>query len=315
MTENTMKEMIAAHGGHQNERAQFSERWKPARSRGASQNDVPRKQQRAGEAEAKGNAEDVDVMDLITPVHLQLSTQLGSRVRDLEAATYCTLSVPKESDIVTEMQNAGRFFSDMVTRHPNKERGSPHIWSFNAMLRATKKILTNRNKNGELRLPDQGKAEAIRILRSRTDDAKFFEQNTCIKACRHLPTFAKPGQTHRSRIIFAVGGVISYKRQKEADGHQRSYPLAPLSRSPLGTKPSSSKLLFFIHLRITLAARLVILRLSRLFPCEPPALPMELCSPSEPFWLTPTPHSPEGPISVLGLGSRCRFPGDAALWL
>ena len=154
LTENAMKEMIAAHGGQQNGRAQFSERWKPARTRGASQNDVPRKQQRAGEAEAKGDAKDVDVMDLITPVHLQLSAQLGSRVRDLEAATYCTLFLPNESDIVTEMQNAGRFYSDMVTRHPDKERGSPHIWFFNAMLRATKKILTNRNKNGELSLPD-----------------------------------------------------------------------------------------------------------------------------------------------------------------
>ena len=50
-----------------------------------------------------------DVMDLATEVQLQVSTQLESRVRDLEAATYCTLFVPKESD-VTEMQNAGRFF-------------------------------------------------------------------------------------------------------------------------------------------------------------------------------------------------------------
>ena len=47
--------MIGAHGRQRNGGAQLSGRRKPARSRGASQNDVPRKQQRAGEEEAKGD--------------------------------------------------------------------------------------------------------------------------------------------------------------------------------------------------------------------------------------------------------------------
>ena len=73
----------------------------------------------------------------------------------------------------------------------------------------------NKNKNGELGLPDQEKAEAIRILRTGTDDAKFLELNTWIKTCRHLPTHAKSGD-HKSRITFAVEGVMSHKWKKEA---------------------------------------------------------------------------------------------------
>ena len=132
-----MKEMMAAYGVQQNGRAKFSGRRKPARSRGASQNDVPRKQKRDGEEEAKGDAEDADVMDLITQAHQKLSTQLESRVTDLEAATYCTLFLPRENDIVTEMQNAGWFYNVMLTYHPDKERGSPHTWFF--MMRATER--------------------------------------------------------------------------------------------------------------------------------------------------------------------------------
>ena len=80
-------------------------------------------QQRAEEADAKGDTADADVMDLVTQVHLKLSTQLKSRVEDLEVATYCPLFLPKDNDIVKEMQDAGRFYSEMVTSHSDKERG------------------------------------------------------------------------------------------------------------------------------------------------------------------------------------------------
>ena len=72
-------------------------------------------------------------MDLATQGQPKLSTRQESRVRELEAATYCTLFVPKESDIVTDMQNAGKRHSGMVRNHPDKESGRPHIWFFNTM--------------------------------------------------------------------------------------------------------------------------------------------------------------------------------------
>ena len=62
--------------------------------------------------------------DLISQVqfNMKLSVQLLSRMRDLEAATYCTLFLPEESDIVKGMQDAGRVYSELVTEHPGKER-------------------------------------------------------------------------------------------------------------------------------------------------------------------------------------------------
>ena len=73
------------------------------------------------------------------------------------------------------------------------ERGSPHIWLFYTMLKATERF--PKTKIGELSILGQGKAEALRTLR--------------IEAYRHLPIFAKNGQTSRSRIIFKIEGFTS----------------------------------------------------------------------------------------------------------
>ena len=97
-------------------------------------NEVPRKQQRAG-GEAKGDTVDADVMDLATQVQLKLFfAQRESRVGDLEAATYCTLFLPQESDVVKEMHDAGRVCSELD--HPRQvKRKSAHL-VFVAMLKA-----------------------------------------------------------------------------------------------------------------------------------------------------------------------------------
>ena len=60
--------------------------------------------------------------DLATQVQQKLSTQLESRVRDLEAATCC--------HIVTEMQNTGRFLQRHVDKPPRQRR---RTWFLNAM--------------------------------------------------------------------------------------------------------------------------------------------------------------------------------------
>ena len=70
-------------------------------------------------------------MDLISQVHLKLSVQLESRVRDVEAATHCTLFLLRGSAIVTEMHSAGRAYDVLAS----VERGSPHIWFVTEMLR------------------------------------------------------------------------------------------------------------------------------------------------------------------------------------
>ena len=131
-----------------------------------------------------------DVTNLITYLHLKLPVQLESRMRDMEAATYCPLFLPKGSEIVKEMLVIGRHHSNMTENHPEQERGSLHIWFFNT-----------RSRIGELSPPDQGQTEALRWLRTITESTELA---TRIKACRHFPTFAKPGKPDRERIIFAV---------------------------------------------------------------------------------------------------------------
>ena len=93
---------------------------------------------RIGAEGANGEMEN-DVMDLISEVHLKLSVQLASRVRDVEAATHCTLFQLRCSAIVKEMRSAGRAYDELINTRPSVERGSPHIWFVTAMLRRQSK--------------------------------------------------------------------------------------------------------------------------------------------------------------------------------
>ena len=83
--------------------------------------------------------------------------------------------LPKVSVIVKEMQDAGRFYSKVVTEHPYSERGSPHIRFFAATVRATEDTLAQKAGTGELTQPDLGKAEAITTLRATIKNTKFPE--------------------------------------------------------------------------------------------------------------------------------------------
>ena len=51
---------------------------------------------------------DDEVTDFICQVHMQLSEQLESRVRELESATYYTLFLLRDSAIVINVQDSGR---------------------------------------------------------------------------------------------------------------------------------------------------------------------------------------------------------------
>ena len=88
--------------------------------------------------------------NFITLAHLKLPVQLEPRMRDMEAATYCTLFLPKDSDIVKEMLAIGRHYNNMIEHHPEKERGSRHIWVFNSMVKATETAQRRGSENGAL---------------------------------------------------------------------------------------------------------------------------------------------------------------------
>ena len=68
-----------------------------------------------------------EVTELISQEQLKLTAHLESRMRDTESARQRTLLLKRSSLIVTEMLHVGRAYSELVTKHPAMERGSPHI--------------------------------------------------------------------------------------------------------------------------------------------------------------------------------------------
>ena len=206
----SMRKVLLSSGGQQTGGVPRNGRRRLPRSRGTSLNEVPRKLQRAGEGEAKG-----DTADAKPGAHEALNT---TRVAGEGPGG-----------------GGGRAYSVSVTNHPDKERGSPHIWFFVAVLKAFEETLAQTAGNGELIPPDLGKAEAMKIFSTTIENTKFPEVSTWVKACRHLPPYTK--QPVRSRIIFAVEGVSSYKCEKqqgEGDHHQPFATLEEVTAAPDG---------------------------------------------------------------------------------
>ena len=144
--------------------------------------------------------------------------------------------LPSESGIGKEVQDADRDYNNMVTTQPSVERGSPHIWFFNAMLKAIAETLVDRLN---LSPSDRGKVEALRSLGKITEEGKFSNLGEWIKSCRHLLTYARPGQSPKTRIILATDGCITYKwKNQEADPGYVSY--SPLEEA-LGTQDGFQK--------------------------------------------------------------------------
>ena len=53
---------------------------------------------------------------------MKLTVQLKSRLRDMEAATCCTLFLLRSSAVVTVIQSTDTAYNDMETNQPDKER-------------------------------------------------------------------------------------------------------------------------------------------------------------------------------------------------
>ena len=81
-----------------------------------------------------------------TQLQLKLCTHLDSRVKDLDAATYCTLFPPKESDIVKEMQDASR----AGNKPPRQRKRTPaHLAFFLRQVRGCQVNMSVRKKHRE----------------------------------------------------------------------------------------------------------------------------------------------------------------------
>ena len=135
-------------------------------------------------------------------------------MRELESLTYCTLLPPEESDIVKETRNAGRFHSDMEEIKPDMERGSPHIWFFNAMLKSTDG--TSKTESGELSLLGQGKAEALGTLRIVTDEGGSRRAEHGDKGMQASPSFRNAWAVTQVAGHFGSGRIHAPLKEEAA---------------------------------------------------------------------------------------------------
>ena len=82
-----------------------------------------------------------------------------------------------------------------MVKYPDKERGSPHIWFFVALLTG----MEMAQKAEELIPPGED-------VRKTVESQMPHELNAWVKACKYLPNFDRHGQPPKSRIVFAVKG-------------------------------------------------------------------------------------------------------------
>ena len=95
-----------------------------------------------------------------------------------------------------------------------------------------------RSRIGERSSADQEQTEALRWLRT-TESTDLQELATWKKACRHLPTCAKPAKPDREWIIFAVEGLITYEWPKQ-DTDSAQPPFMPLEE-PMQTQEGQKR--------------------------------------------------------------------------
>ena len=114
---------------------------------------------------ARGDVND-DVTDLITHVHMKLSVQLESHVRDVA-------------------------HKERVVNSPKAEGGSPHVWFFMAMMNAIEKNPGTQDRQRKTDPPRLGRGGAVGTLRKAVENSTTLELNVWVFAYRHLPTFTR----------------------------------------------------------------------------------------------------------------------------
>ena len=142
---------------------------------------------------------------------------------------HCTVFLPSENEIVTEMRGPGGDYNDMVTNHPahqvlqrNAERHRGDSW------RQGKPEPLGSKEGG-------GPWEAREI----TEEGKFSVLGGQIKSCRHLPTHTTPEQAPKTRMIFATDEYITYKWKQPAPNP--GHVFHTLSEEAVGTQDGFQK--------------------------------------------------------------------------
>ena len=148
----------------------------------------------------------------------------------------CTVFLSSESGIVKEVQEAGRDYNNMVTNQPTMGTEKPEHTVFQRHDESHRGDFRGQGQPERLGSRESGRPEVARAAHRRE---KFLELGEWTKSCRHLPTYARPGQAPETRIISATDGYITYKwKKQEADTRDPTY--APLEEA-IGTQDGFHK--------------------------------------------------------------------------
>ena len=222
----TLKDVVASFGGQRSGDAPISGmRGKLPRSRGPSLNEESKK------APSSWKRERTEVTDLVSPVHLHRVTGEGHGVGDLLHA------VPKKREQHRERNARRRQIMQRVGNKPIKlgMRKPTHlVLQRNGEDHREDSHEQDREWRTEPSRPGEGRG-------SKDDQNKrrAFDVHRAERVGKKHPVISQPTQSleqpPRSRIIFAVEGVVGYRwKEQDSDG---TYPLlAPLEERSLQRK-------------------------------------------------------------------------------
>ena len=193
----------------------------------AKEHSRERKKTNRSRRSANEDMED-EVMNLISQVHLELTIQLESRSRGMEAAAQCTLFPLRYSAILTEVPSAGRFYNDLLT-----DKGRPAHLVLHCDAEGFSAIRTSATTSSR---SGKGGEDAETIVEKKKQPQEML---AWVQACRYLPMFARLGEEPRSRTIFATDGPTLWKKQ-EGEEDQR-FPHLALKEVMATTQGDSSR--------------------------------------------------------------------------
>ena len=126
---------------------------------------------------------------------------------------YCTVLLPSENGIVTEVQGSERDNNDMVATKPAVERESRHTWFFNTMLKAIERNLTA--KFGELTPLDRMKVE---VSQGAPGDYRRWE----VPRLQRVDQIVRASPNIRPKHVSSRDGRIHHEQMEETKCRPRA---------------------------------------------------------------------------------------------
>ena len=147
---------------------------------------------------------------MLAKAHLQPS----SRLRALEAVTFCTYLIPREGPVAVALHETGVHYAKMVKEEgPEHNRGSPHVHKAGALVDSLHGL--------KLEEKDPGLANAVRALaklKEGMDTGTPEEVTDVFKWLESSQTFDKAGKQKMDRLTIKSEGEVYFETNNGVKG-------------------------------------------------------------------------------------------------